>query len=50
MATTRRGKPAVVRLCAPDEEAKAAAVRLLMERTTAKPRPTPNDERQSSNS
>lgn len=34
MATkTRRGKPLVVRVCAPDEEAKLAALKLLAEQT-----------------
>lgn len=46
MATKiRRGKPAIVRVCAPDEEAKLAALKLLIARAPATPGPAATDER-----
>jgi hypothetical protein len=46
---TRRGKPSVVRAYAPDRTVQEAALKVLMERTPAKPGPTPTDKRQGNN-
>jgi hypothetical protein len=39
----------VVRICVPDEEAKVAALRALIERTVPTSKKNPPDERQSTN-
>jgi hypothetical protein len=38
----KRPEPAIVRVCVPDEEAKAAALKLLIERTSANVGRAPN--------
>ena len=48
-AMRSRRKPSVTRIAAPDEEAKAAALKLLIERTVATSKRTPPDERHSTN-